>query len=111
MIGFIQQSQNKSAFGSIVKKKRGRSKVVEDMQVVGKIRFDKNQEFGSDRLADLGITRKALGELHNQQRIKIGRKFVPFKVNDSIFKITEAVQPKKNEKNCVFCERDMTDLE
>ena len=64
------------------------------------------KEFG-----DIVGTRAAADELLDLDRIKIGRKFIVYRGNDPIFKLTEPVEPKKNETKCVFCERDMTDLE
>jgi len=45
------------------------------------------------------------------EKIKVGKKFVEFTEKDPIFKITEPIDPKKDDKNCVFCERDMEEFE
>lgn len=64
-----------------------------------------------EELGDIEGTSLAIDELQDLERIKIGRKYIVYRANDPIFKLTEAVNPILDEKKCIFCERDMKEIE
>ena len=45
------------------------------------------------------------------EKVKVGRKFVEYSDKDPIFKITEPIDPQKDDLKCVFCERNMEECE
>ena len=64
-----------------------------------------------DELGDIEGKREHVDDYIDLQKIKIGRKYVVYRANDPIFKLTEPVGPNQTDEKCIFCERNMKDLE
>lgn len=45
------------------------------------------------------------------EKIKVGRKFIDYNDKDPIFKLTAPTEPKKDDENCVFCARNMSEID
>ena len=69
---------------------------------------EKRSRLSEDYRPQMPVQKKSK-PVEDVEKIKIGRKFVEFRFNDPIFKLTEPVGPKLDDECCVFCERDMKD--